>query len=169
MHSTEPTSIMRRLITKREYCRVSLHTIKTTLSLRSPVQNKLMPTCNADSLWWRQRHLMRKRHNVFAIWPHSRDFQNDDMPATGPRSLRASAISFGMIVTRFVWIAHRLVSSNRCTCNAADSVTTGCQWPLDSQIHMQCCKCLLAEISPVYPQQLLAAPEALQQSNEKVR
>lgn len=29
------------------------------------------------------------------------DFQNDDMPATGPRSLRASAISFGMIVTRF--------------------------------------------------------------------
>jgi hypothetical protein len=25
-------------------------------------------------------------------------------------------MSFGMIVTRFAWIAHRLVSSNRCTC-----------------------------------------------------
>lgn len=35
--------------------------------------------------------------------------------ARSPRMRRASWISFGMIVTRLAWIAHRLVSSNRPT------------------------------------------------------
>lgn len=33
----------------------------------------------------------------------------------GPRIRLASCRSFGMMVTRFAWIAHRLQSSNKCT------------------------------------------------------
>lgn len=41
------------------------------------------------------------------------------MPPQTPRIRRASWISFCIIVTRFAWIAHRFVSSKRCTRNAS--------------------------------------------------
>lgn len=41
------------------------------------------------------------------------------MPPQTPRIRRASWISFCIIVTRFAWMAHRFVSSKRCTRNAS--------------------------------------------------
>ena len=38
-----------------------------------------------------------------------------------PRIRRANRISFGMMVTRFAWIAHKLVSSNNPTRYASDA------------------------------------------------
>lgn len=40
-------------------------------------------------------------------------------PPQAPRMRRASCMSFCIIVTRFAWMAHRFVSSNRCTKNAS--------------------------------------------------
>jgi len=40
-------------------------------------------------------------------------------PPHAPLNLRASWMSFCIIVTLFAWIAHKFVSSNRCTRNAS--------------------------------------------------
>mmetsp|Transcript_4464 Transcript_4464/g.12869 ORF Transcript_4464/g.12869 Transcript_4464/m.12869 type:complete len:208 (-) Transcript_4464:59-682(-) len=42
-------------------------------------------------------------------------FQLDDTPKIGPRILLANCRSFGMMVTRLAWMAHRLQSSIKCT------------------------------------------------------
>ena len=47
--------------------------------------------------------------------------QTQQVYARSPRIRRASWMSFGMIVTRFAWIAHKLVSSNRPTRYASEA------------------------------------------------
>jgi len=51
--------------------------------------------------------------------------------ARSPRILLANWISFGMIVTRLAWIAHKLVSSNKPVKYASDAscnAKTACDW-----------------------------------------
>ena len=65
------------------------------------------------------------------------------MPAMGPLMRRARLRSFGMIVTRFAWIAQSIVSSNKCTCGAWNLLNRRKMW-MDSkkysvpkQVHLQ--------------------------------
>ena len=55
-----------------------------------------------------------------------------------PLILLASCMSLGMMVTRFAWIAHRLVSSNRPTMYASAAsyrARTACDWNLRSDLN----------------------------------
>lgn len=52
---------------------------------------------------------------------HTHPIESQPSPPHAPLILLASWISFCIIVTLFAWMAHRFVSSKRCTRNASDA------------------------------------------------
>ena len=75
---------------------------------------------------------------------------NHPRPPQAPRILRASCMSFCMIVTRFACIAHKFESSNRCTRNASAASCSACIACDCHRVTLELTGAILSEISRTY-------------------